>query len=548
MKSMAWPAMVTATSAIYVAIAKLSERFDIDTPGVERPLLTVLVLFTVAFAMYLLSIWMVRRAPTKEAMAWILAGGLIFRVIMCLSLPIQEVDIYRYLWDGAVAGQGVSPFLFSPMQVRDGQLGDIEDPGMQQLIDLLDAEPALNEVLHRVHYPGLPTVYPVVSQATFAAVHHVTPSGSSLKTRLRWMKAALIGFDLATIWVVVLILRCCRIPTAFVVTYAWCPLLLKEVAGSGHLDSIAVFLTALAVWMLIRVVSIETGDAVAGSLFRGGLTATAMVLALAVGAKLYPIILAPMFLLVSLRRLGWRSLIVPSITFLTMIAAFAFPMLPAHSNATRSDPSQGMEAFLRHWEINDFLFMLIVENLRPAADAPSVWFAVIPEVWRATACETLSMWTGISISEIPFLVTRLVTLSIFGLIALPLAWKTAHKAGATSPSSVAEGRESARRLVSATFRTIAWFWLLCPTQNPWYWVWVLPFLPLARSRAWIAMGGLLMIYYLRFWFDYRGVPNVFGTPYQGVQFFDYVVVWLEYFPWFCMLTAESIYRRGIKAS
>ena len=100
-----------------------------------------------------------------------------------------------------------------------------------------------------------------------------------------------------------------------------------------------------------------------------------------------------------------------------------------------------------------------------------------------------------------------------------------------------------------TFLTIAWFWLLCPTQNPWYWTWALPLLPMARSRVWLAMSGLVLLYYLRFWLSYHWPEQpVLGTPYAGIAFFDFVVTWIEYGPWFLCLAIAACFRRRDKVA
>ena len=68
------------------------------------------------------------------------------------------------------------------------------------------------------------------------------------------------------------------------------------------------------------------------------------------------------------------------------------------------------------------------------------------------------------------------------------------------------------------------------------------------------MSGILFVYYVRFWFEYHCtgvsvtdslslyVPNWASTisRYQGVDFFDFVITWLEYLPWFILLTIETI--------
>jgi hypothetical protein len=96
------------------------------------------------------------------------------------------------------------------------------------------------------------------------------------------------------------------------------------------------------------------------------------------------------------------------------------------------------------------------------------------------------------------------------------------------------------RWLEAAFLTLAWFWALSPTMNPWYWTWALPLLPFARGRAWFAVSGLLTLYYLRFWLAYHFADTVlFGTGYRGEHFFHFVVVPLEHGLWTVWLVVES---------
>lgn len=50
------------------------------------------------------------------------------------------------------------------------------------------------------------------------------------------------------------------------------------------------------------------------------------------------------------------------------------------------------------------------------------------------------------------------------------------------------------RFLEIAFLTIAWFWLLSPTQNPWYWTWALPLVAFARSRVWFFIYGCVLVY------------------------------------------------------
>jgi hypothetical protein len=73
---------------------------------------------------------------------------------------------------------------------------------------------------------------------------------------------------------------------------------------------------------------------------------------------------------------------------------------------------------------------------------------------------------------------------------------------------------------------------------------LLPLLAFARSRVWWWTSGVLLVYYLRFWFSYQYSDTpVAGTPYVGAAFFDYVVTWFEFGPWLACLILAHAWRR-----
>ncbi|MEQ8836424.1 MAG: hypothetical protein RID07_06430 [Lacipirellulaceae bacterium] len=247
------------------------------------------------------------------------------------------------------------------------------------------------------------------------------------------------------------------------------------------------------------------------------------------GAKLYPIVLAPLFAAVWLRRFSWERLFIGIAICGTFSIAFLSPQIASKLDAS-VESKDGISAFLRRWEMNDLLFMVVRENLMPQAMiAPekTPWFSFIPDSWSN---EILDQYWLIKLGnagnprpkengplsfELARLVTGLVTLTI----ACVLAWRAARPNGE---------REN---VVRAAFLSIAWFWLLFPAQNPWYWCWAIPLLPFARYRAWHATAALALLYYLRFWFEtHYAESRVAQTPYNGEYFFYFVVPWFEFGP------------------
>lgn len=597
---------------IYAIVTWVSGAFDYSRPGTERPIVEVLGLFSVAFACYLLALRTAIRLPDRRELVGVIvvfAAG--FRAVLVFSQPIQEIDFYRYIWDGAVASRGISPYRYSPQQILASRAGRHLPDDLSRLVKLRDSSESLHTILSRIHYAELPTIYPPVSQAVFAMAARSVPADSSVATYVIAMKAWILLFDMGTLVVLIRILQATARPVGWSLAYGWCPLVLKEFANSGHLDAIAVCLTALC--MFTALVSLYGGRRLAAGDLRPGLRgqtigvlAGGFFLALAVGAKLFPAVLAPMLFVAAGRHLGWKRNAAATLLFLLVTALVCLPMLqrPDAAESSRGgsktvrgggaaskeaaeerrdqgialcgaprphflpgyktthndelvvhevdaaslapphpleivdlrapEPGQGLRAFASRWEMNDFLFTLLVENLRFTTNSPNEprpWFVVVPQTWRRGLERRLAQTLQVGPAQLAPIAARVVCGLVFVVLA---AWFALRAFRAEEGSA----------FLRAAFLTLAWFWLLLPTQNPWYWTWALPFIPFARCRAWLALGGLLFLYYLRFWFAYHWPASpVWSTPYNGERFFDYVVIWFEYAPWLIWLAAEYAVRR-----
>ena len=290
---------------IYAAIQRLSESFLWTIPDVQRPIAPVLFLFVVAFVLHLVALAFAVRTSQRDArplVALIVGFALTFRMMMLFSEPIQEIDIYRYIWDGAVRNAGVSPFEYAPRDVIATSAVAPLPEDLIRLAQLRDSSASLQQILERVHFGELPTVYPPVSQAVFSLASWFVPPDASLESRVLAMKAWLLLFDVGAMLCIVASLRFTGLHPGWAITYAWCPLVMKEFANSGHLDSIAVCLSSLAVLLAIRSFFPSTGISPRS---RFGLAMTgSLLLALAVGAKLYPVILAPILAMTGVASTG----------------------------------------------------------------------------------------------------------------------------------------------------------------------------------------------------------------------------------------------------
>ena len=284
-----------------------------------------------------------------------------------------------------------------------------------------------------------------------------------------------------------------------------------------------------------------------------------VVLAVAVAAKIYPLVLFPLFVVVALKRLG-ASALLPAAVFPILVAVLLWPIL-SHLDSVKSlqqsvtgvenkevaAPPPGIEAFARHWEMNDFLFMLMVENLKPYGDKPEdvdaaaqdqpsrIWFVKTSNEFRHKTAESIAdVVPTVDKRAAPFWLTRMATLCVFGVVVL---WGCVRLFRSNDP----------RLFLEIVFLTIAWFWLLAPTQNPWYWTWALPMICFCRNPAWYLFAVTSLAYYLRFYCEYHlaGSPGKYGTPFSGTALFDFNVPILEFAPLLVLLFVLMLGRIGM---
>ena len=212
-------------------------------------------------AVYLGAVWSVwQLGPSRRVVLGIAAIAVLMRIPVVLSPPYLSTDVYRYVWDGRVIAAGINPYRYVP---ADLHLESLRDP---------DIFPNINRAGAAV------TIYPPLAEVIFLAVTRVSESVTA-------MKAAMVGFEIITFVLLVLLLAAEGLPAGRVAAYAWHPLALWEFAGSGHIDAALIALIVAALWAAQRRRGGFTG------LFLAGATLT----------KLYPAVLLPAFY----RRWGW---------------------------------------------------------------------------------------------------------------------------------------------------------------------------------------------------------------------------------------------------
>ena len=272
----------------------------------------------------------------------------------------------------------------------------------------------------------------------------------------------LLLFEGGAVALLYLILRRLNRSPLWLAIYWWNPLVVKELVNSAHMD--ALLLPALAGVLLLMLL----GKRVLASLC----------LALAAGVKLWPVLLLPIVLrpLISEPRKLAAALLV----FLAAFSATAWWVYRQALGET------GLTAYTLGWNMNDALFLALDWLVGNALQVLDYEWLASGSVTRALVGATI-LWLGL--------------------------WLNRRVAG------------DADQLCSRFMVLTAAVFLLSPTQFPWYYTWLVPFLVVTPSPALLLLTALLPLYYLRFYLDFRDQSRLF----------DHGIVWLEYLPVWLLL-------------
>jgi len=210
----------------------------------------------------------------KNARRWLISAAVLLRIILWAA-PVSD-DVNRYLWEGRLVRDGENPYAAPASDPRWEGRRDAQWQAMN----------------HR----DIPTLYPPGIQWTLAAA-------TSLTSDLRVAKVLALAGDLATLILLLGLLRAHAAPLRWAGFYAFNPVVLIAFAAEGHFDSLmnAALLAALlaaarhksAAWVWLGV---------------------------AIQIKLVCLVLVPLFVTRRLLRRAWLLplvVVIPSLPFLS---------------------------------------------------------------------------------------------------------------------------------------------------------------------------------------------------------------------------------------
>ncbi|MFN2169632.1 MAG: glycosyltransferase 87 family protein [Anaerolineae bacterium] len=213
-----------------------------------------LIAFFAAFVLYAAVTVLALRLEvfSWRAVAASFALAVVIQAVLLCARPALSDDMYRYVWDGRVQAQGISPYRYPP-----------DAPELAALRD--------GEIWPKINRRSVVTVYPPGAEAAFALLWRVVPDD------VRWFQAVMAAGGLLAGGLLLGLLRALGRSPARILIYLWSPLLAFETAHAAHVDGLVLPLLVGAWWARVR-----ERDSLVG-----------LLLGLAAALKLYPVLLLP---------------------------------------------------------------------------------------------------------------------------------------------------------------------------------------------------------------------------------------------------------------
>ncbi len=289
-------------------------------------------------------------------------------------------------------------------------------------------------------------------------------------------KLILIVFDLATLSLIFNALGILKLPSSYLIIYWWNPLLLKEIFNSAHLDVLVFPFVLSAIIMASQNRYIRS----------------TVTLIIGMGIKLWPVFLLPILLrpIISKPKELLSALVVAVISIGVLF-------LPIYLSGL--DNSSGFIAYGQSWQNNDSAFRILIYISELSLDLLHY--------------ETFHKYT----------VARFL---VIALIAIWIAYITLGKTFKNED------------LFKKSLLIIAFVFLISPTQFPWYYTWLIPFLAIKPRFSLLLLTALLPMYYLRYYFEPRG----------EIEIFTNLIVWVEFVPVWILLIWEWRKNRDLVSS
>jgi hypothetical protein len=276
--------------------------------------LQVISLFTFLFAVYFVTVKFFSITYFKQ----LLIAGILFRILLLFSVPYLSDDVYRFIWDGRLAANGINPFSYIPAEI-------IQMPPVTGIT---------KELFGQLNSPNYYTIYPPVLQGIFWATAKLFPV--NVFASIVFMKCIIVIVECATVLMLTRLLKKLSLPKNLSLLYFLNPLVITELTGNVHFDGVMIFFVLLAFSLLQNKYLISS----------------AICLGLGIATKLVPVLFIPLFV----NRLGWKKgLLFSLVAMIATIVLFAF----VFDVDTTQNLLKSANLFIQRFEFNASVYYII---------------------------------------------------------------------------------------------------------------------------------------------------------------------------------------------
>ena len=244
---------------------------------------------------------------------------MLLRFMLIFSFPMLSDDIYRFIWDGRLAINGINPFNFLPSYFIENE---ISVQGINY------------ELYSQLNSPNYYTVYPPVCQAIFTLACWLFPN--SIAGSAFVMKIFMFAFECGSIFLLIKLIEHYRSPFKNVLLYTLNPLVIIEIMGNLHFEGAMIFFLLLSIWLM----------------FKKRMVLSAVAIAFAIASKLLPLLFLPFLV----RRLGWKN----SIQYFGIIGIVLIGLFsPLLNEVFVQNFGESLDLYFQKFEFNASIYYLL---------------------------------------------------------------------------------------------------------------------------------------------------------------------------------------------
>ncbi len=297
--------LVFAAFLLHFSFAVLIERFHTSA---------VLLSFGALWMVFLIQ-WADREISVKR----MIVVGMLLRGLYLLVFPELSDDVFRYIWDGMLVNEGISPYSMVPSKWAELGLGE-----------------SFGTMLHQLNSPEYYSVYPPMLQYVFAA--SVWLGDAELLSSIIYLRVFVLLTELGSMVLLHKLLKAWQLNERNLMLYALNPLVIIEFAGNLHGEVFMVFFLLLSLWLLVHQ--------------RQWLSS--VVFAFSVGTKLLPLMFLPFYV----KRLGWSKTIGYAVLVaLTVVLLYA----PFWHTGMVPNILSSIRLYFANFEFNGSVYLLLRE-------------------------------------------------------------------------------------------------------------------------------------------------------------------------------------------